>query len=94
MIYAITDIGRLEDNFVQSTLDISLKIYLSYVYECLDCATLCGPLCISGVCRGRKRALDSSGITIMNICEQARECWELIPGSLEEQVLLTAEPSF
>ena len=31
--FGITDICRLEDNFVQSTLNISLKIYLFYVYE-------------------------------------------------------------
>ena len=33
VIFGITDICRLEDNFVQSTLNISLKIYLFYVYE-------------------------------------------------------------
>ena len=41
-----------------------------------------------------KNGTRSPGTEVTGVCKLLHGCWEMNPGSVQEQVLLTAEPSF
>lgn len=64
------------------------------MYESFTCIYVCmSTSCMFDASRGQKRSLDPVELELRMLVNN-HECWQPIPGLLQEQLLLTSETSF